>query len=313
MCKKLFAGLVIALTFQITLETNAVAQGLYVRTGVGYAVPQAGQTMDGTATAYNGTQQNSIADSTTAYSISKMSFMQGVHVQLAGGYMFNEYVGIDLAGSFGVSMSQALYNDNDVNVNGSPSNVQIIQKAMSPLMLMPSLVLQYGGEKYKVYTRAGLVIPLKTKIQYDQILTNLPGLGAVESDDYSFTAKNSFSLGFTAALGASYKFTDQVDIFFEASLLSLSMYIKELDMTSVSVNGQGNYISQIPVAERNVYFSDKFTSATGDYNHQPVYSQPFSDLMFSIGFRFNFGNQTFTTKKGKPVKKYSDEDHINRF
>ncbi len=303
----------LGLVAQFCAPESAEAQGFYLRGGLGYAVPQAGQTLDGTGTPYDGSMLNNIADSTSTYSISKISFSQGVHLTLAGGYMFNEHIGVDLAAAIGLSMSQFIANQDSVRSGGDLYNVQYVQKAISPLVLMPSLVLQSGGEKLNIYVRAGLAIPIKSKLQSDQIVTSLPTLGAGQTEDYSYTVKNSFSLGTTAAIGARYKFSDQVGIYFEASMLSMSLFVKEADLNSVSVDGQGNYISQIPVNERNIYYSNKFTSSIGDYYHQPVYSQPFSNIMFTVGMHFQLGDQKFSTVKHGPVKKYSEEDHINRF
>ncbi len=295
---------------------NVSAQGFNFRGTIGYAMPMAGQTLDGTGMPYNGNTTNSVVDSAnyTSYSIKGASFSSGFHGTLGVGYMFSKYIGVDLAMSFGVSSTSYTYNDNNEVLGGVAYNVQVVQKAQSPLMLIPALVLQNNGAVFNVYARFGLALPLNTTIIQDQYLTNLPGTGAIETDDYTWQVKNSFSLGMVAALGLQYKVTDHFKISFEASMLSLSVYTKEADLTNISVDGQGNYVSQVPAAQTKIYYSDNFKTVSNDYYHQPVYSQPFSNLSFNIGFQVLFPSEKQYGNKYKYThKKYSEEDHINRF
>lgn len=305
--------LVALLWFAVHEKVNA--QGWYIRGSIGYAIPQAGQVVDGTGTPYNGTINNTtgITGALTSYNFDRSTFTGGSHLVLGVGYMFNEHVGLDLSASFGLSNQQQTFNDNNVVLDSIPSNVQVLQHAQTPVMLMPALVIQSSGEKVQLYTRAGLAIPLRTQIQQDQLITNLPGYGAVETDDYSFKVTNYFSMGITAALGVQYKLNDHSLAYFEASLLSLSVFIKEADLTSVSVNGQGNYLSQVPVNNRNTYYSNNFTSTANDQSHQPTFSQPFSNVMFSIGIKGILSHPEPTVKNGKGhnSKRYDEEDHIN--
>ena len=303
-----------------------LAQGFYSRVGLGYAFPQAAQTMDGTATPFSGTSNNTTIDSIqyTSYKVSRVSFMQGLHATLAGGYMFNKNVGIDLAMTIGMSMSQTIYNDDSVTISNAPANVQVVQKAQSPIMIMPSLVLQTGGEKTNIYTRVGIVLPLRTAMQYDQIFTFLPAVsgGTSEVDDYAYTLKNSFSLGMTAAVGAQFSFSNTVRFYVEANFMSLSVFAKQAVLNSVTVDGSsvdqsGNpYINQIPVDQRNIAFSKNFNAAAGDPNHLPTYSLPFSNVGIHLGMMFLLGDQGERASKSNShshTKRYSDEDHINRF
>ena len=294
------------------------AQGFYFRGGLGYAIPQAGQTLDGTGTPYSGTSNNTMTiDSTkyTSYNISKVSFTSGVHISIAGGYMFNKHVGVDLSASFGMSNTQYIFNDNNVTIGGVPCNVQFVTKAINPIMLMPSLVLQSGGDVLNLYTRFGIAIPLKTYLQQDQLITNLPGTGTIETDDYVWKISNAFSLGITAAAGVQYKITDNIKVWGEASMLSLTVFAKESDMTEVTVNGQGGYLSQVPVAQQKIYYSSNFNSTTSDYFHQPTFSQPFSNVAFNVGFTYLFPRDVTNTKNSHGhhgYKKPALEDKINR-
>lgn len=290
--------------FFFVIAGNCLAQGLYTRAGLGYAVPQAGQTMDGTATPYSGNRTNTTIDSVnyTAYSIKNSSFSTGIHGILGVGYMFNSHVGVDVSVDMALTPKEYTYSNSNTLVNNVPSNVQIIQKANNPVLFIPALVLQSDGARFNLYTRFGLALPLKTKITQDQVFTNLPGTGKVETDDYTFTITNKFSLGFTGTAGIGYKLSDKLCLWGEASFLSLAVYAKEANLTDVTVDGATGYLPQIPVEQRKIVFSKEFTSTSNDYFHQPTFSQPFSSFSINAGIRYNLGSSRSGNKGKNDVK-----------
>ena len=266
------------------VATTGFAQGFYIRAGLGYAVPQAGSTTDGTGQPYNGTQNNTTYLNT--YSLKGASFSAGLQGTLGLGYMFSDHVGVQLDAGIGLSAKKYTYTDNDVTVGGVLSDASIVQQAKTPVIMMPSLVIQSGG-KINLYSRLGLAIPLNTKITQDQIISNAPGTGATEVDDFTFKIKNYFSLGFSAAAGVQYKLKDNMSIWGEVSILSLSAYIKEADLTTVTSNGQGVSLSQV-TGNQTIKYS-KTASVDSTYATQPSYSQPFSNVGIHVGVTFNLG------------------------
>ena len=209
----------------------------YINAGLGYAIPQAGQTFDGTGQqgGYNGSV--TYTTYTQVYSVKPASFNTGVHGALGIGYMFSDPVGVQLDGNVGLSTKKYTFSIENAPVGGVASNIDIVQRAKSPFMLVPALVLQTGGDKLNLYTRVGAALPVSTKITQDQIITNLPGTGATEVDDFTIKIKNSFSVGISAAAGVKYKLNERVSIWGEINMLSMSAYIKEADLTAVTVNG----------------------------------------------------------------------------
>lgn len=271
----------------------AGAQGFYERLSLGYGLPSASQTMDGTATPYNGTMNSSTSGSTSmvTYDLKKASFSAGMQSCLAIGYMFNEHVGVDMGFNFVLGAKKYTLNDNNVVVSGIMSNVQITQQAKVPILATPSLVLMSGSGDLKVYTRIGVVLPLKTRIIQDQIFTNLPGTGAIESDDYKWEIKNKFSVGFSGALGFEKKLGSAMSLYAEGSFLSLALYASEGNLQDVYVNGQGGYLQYVAADQRKITYASSFTASSGDYFHQPTYSQPFSNFSINVGIVFRMGQE----------------------
>lgn len=273
------------------LGNVAFGQGFYARLGLGYAVPQAGQTMDGTATPYNGVSSNfsSAGVDYTSYDIKSMSFTSGIHGTIGAGYMFNRHIGIDASFDFLASGKKYTYTDENVIISKVTYNIDIVDRAKATLFV-PALVLQTDGAKANVYTRLGIVLPLNTRITQDQIFTNLPGAGAVVREDDGWEIKNKFSLGFSGAAGIKLAVNTRTNFWAEVGFLSLSMFAKESNRTSLDIteNGvyQGNYNSQVAADKRKIVYSNKFTGTSGDFYHQPTFSQPFSNASFSIGFSY---------------------------
>jgi len=311
--------------YLVFIASTANAQSWYISPGIGYAFPLAGQTLDGTGTPLSGSV-NKYAGSTdtlVSYSLKRASFTSGTHLSLAGGYMFNDNIGIELGLNIGMGMKQLDFYDNNTVVSGIAANVQVQQQAKSPVLLTPSLVLQTGVGKLNVYTKMGMVIPLSTNIREDQIFSTLPGFGAIHTEDDQYQIKNFFSFGFSASAGCMYKVSDKTSIFGEVNMLSMSIFIKEADLTNVTVDGQNSfvngagqtvtYLSTVPQKQQKIYFSNNYTTTAADQYHQPSYAQPFSNCSISFGLKYSFGKNQPVNKKGNGQvhKKYDEEDHIN--
>ncbi len=278
------------------ISVNSFGQGFYFRAGLGYAFAQAGQTIDGTGQPYNGTLNNA----TQATSIKSASFSAGLQGQLGFGYMVSEHVGVQLDANAGLSNKKYTLNVSNVTLgSGVPGSVSFVQHANSPLMLMPSIVVQSGGAPWNIYTRFGVAIPLNTQITYDEIQTNDPNTGALTVDDFTFKIKNSFSLGFAGAAGVQYKVNDRVSIFGELSLLSMSVYIKQKQMTKFTENGQSYPLSMVGGSPQTVNYSKNTTVDSAGAN-QAAYSQPFSNVGFNVGITITMGSRRHSEPADRP-------------
>jgi len=276
---------------------SGFAQGFYLRLGVGYAVPEAGQTMDGTGTPYNGSlaYPTSSANYPQNYNIKNASFSAGFQGMLGLGYMFTDHVGIQLDANAGLSTKKYTFDIQNANLGTSVyGDYSVIQQAKSPFIVSPSLVLQTGGAPWNIYARMGLAVPVSTKITEDQVATTGAGTAGYDIQDISYQIKNSFSLGFVAAAGVQYKLNDRVSIFGEVSLLSMSVFIKQSTLTAasqVSASGSQSYAPSslgVPVV---VNYSKK-ASADSAGDQQAAYSQPFSNIGFNFGLVFRLGDQS---------------------
>ena len=269
----------------LLLSVAGYAQGFYFRAGLGYAFPQAGQTMDGSGTPYNGTRNNSTYLLT--YNLKNTSFSAGLQGAIGFGYLFNDHIGVQFDADACISGRKYSYHDNNVTIDygAGPilSNVTVTEQAVMPLVLVPSLVLQTGGKKLNIYSRLGLALPISSKITQDQFIENVPytPTATISSYDFKFDIKNSFSLGFAAAAGVQYKLTNKLSLWGEVSLLSMSLFIKQSDLTDFQHDGQSYSLSNVTSPHTYYYSKNATVDSTGAY--QPAYSQPFSNVAIKVG------------------------------
>ena len=291
------------------------AQDFYARAGIGYGFVQAGQTIDGTATPYSGTLNNSSVSSTDtmSFNMKKASYATGLHVMLAGGYMFNEFIGFDLSLDIGAMPKHYSFTENNtpINVGGSTvlnMNYTVNQHAKTPVLAIPAIVLQTGGSNLNLYTRTGLIVPLRTTVIQDQVYQTLPGQGSIYVFDQTNQIKNSFTLGLTAAMGLQYHLNERLMLWGEVSGISMALFTKTSTMTNITQNGS-SYFSNIPDSVKVIHYSTNYSAQSGDQYHQPAYAQPFSNLCFTVGVKYLLTHNSADAAHRKTGKNYDDNDN----
>ena len=274
-----------ALTLVIAaLAGDTASAQFYVRAGLGYAAPAAGQSMSGEAYAYSGSMSAS-----NDFSIKNISFSSGLQGLVSAGYISRSHIGAQLDILAGLISPQYTYTQYSVPVNygGSSilSDVTLKHQANHPIVISPTVVIESGGKLLNLYCRVGPALPVNTKITQDRVYKNLPGTGAITTTDIQWNISSSFSLGYTGAAGVNYKLNDRMSIWGEVSILSLSVSVKQEDLSAYIRNGQSYSLSSIS-GIKTFYYS-KTGIADTNYIHNPTYSQPFSNVSFNIGARFN--------------------------
>ncbi len=279
------------------------AQGFYFRSGLGYAVPLAGQTLDGTGSPYNG----SFNSASKGYSIKGISFSAGVQAYAGFGYMVNKHVGAQAELNACLVPRKYTANINNYNYgSGVEGNIRIQQQAVLPVFFDPSIVVQSGGDKLNIYSRFGPAFPLNTDVTFEQVqvkkLANVSGAGT-STEEFTFNVSSNFSVGIAAAAGVEYKFGKAFSIWGEFSMLSLSVYTKQSELTSLIVNGTSY---QVPVSSIPPVNYTKNGVIDSNGTTQMSYSQPFSNFGFNVGIRIAMSRKsrgTATSSEGIKSKR----------
>ncbi len=262
--------------------------GFYMRAGIGYAFPQAGQSYDPIHAFYSGTTNNPVSsNSTFTFSQDKISFSSGLHGSLALGYMFNKNVGVELSADMCVAARKYNYSGTTYFVDsasGIIGNRSVDQKSGMLTILSPSLVMQTAGDKWNLYTRLGFALPLNTDI--DISVENAFNTG--EIDIYTEKLKSKFTIGYNATAGVSYKVSGNMKVWAEMSLLSLALDADELDYVGLTVNQQ-NYLPQFAQNHPTVYLYKSSGTYPADNR---TFAIPYSNMAFNMGLSWKFHKRT---------------------
>jgi outer membrane protein W len=261
-----------------TSNTNLPqSSGLYARAGAGYAFPTASQTRDVDGFPINGSATYNNTQGFTAMDMKKFSFSSGVVANVGLGYMFNNNLGIELNTMLCVKMNTATaHNNYPVGVSTNSYDVSQIAtvNAKLPVILSPSLVLQ-TGKRIKLYMRGGIALPVKTRMQAETNNTDYM-TGYTTTVSWKQDLKMKFNIGFSGACGVKIPVSKHVMIYGEASVLSLSLYIKESTLTEYYQNG-------INLTSRITNPKLKYGTSIGGSNTYGTYSMPFSHVAGNFG------------------------------
>ncbi|MEZ5017940.1 MAG: DUF2715 domain-containing protein [Flavipsychrobacter sp.] len=275
--KKLFTSFLLLAT-TMTLQ----AQEFYLKAGVGYAFPHAGQAVTESGIPYSGKAQYVSGSTTPAtFEAKKISFAPSVPVSIGAGYFFTKNIGLEVNVIIGAGTKEHTSSITFPSSTQAGINITQVQnlKAATPILAAPSLVLRSKGQKAYIYTRAGIVLPISVRIKetFTQTHTHIASTAKTKYEG-AYETKTMFSIGYSGALGASLKVVEKVRVFGELALQSMSVYAKERELTSLTQGG-ANVIGQVlPSARVTTY---KRNSNTG--GNDISFAYPFSNFGFNVG------------------------------
>jgi hypothetical protein len=158
-----------------------------------------------------------------------------------------------------------------------------------PVLLIPAIILQTGGNQLNAYARLGIVLPVNNKIilETENISTN-------NIDDQTIELKTRFTLGYNGAIGLSYKVGRHTHLWGEINMLSFNPFLKEGVVTKSTSNGVDN-LSTLSVQQRNVKFEFSGTESSNNNNNsslnspdiEPTQSMPYSNIGIMAGLSFD--------------------------
>jgi hypothetical protein len=265
----------------------------YIRVGGTYAFPHAGQTSIDQSQFIQGKFQTTETPTsgpdpiyTDTWDLKKASFGAGITAVLAGGYMFTNNIGIEVAASIGLSQKKYTFDDafSYQSTSGGTINDHVkgtfYQKR--PVLIMPSVVLQTGGQKLNVYSRIGIALPVAGKFIMDYERYAFATAGSILYS-WSYETKTRFALGMQGALGAQVRIAKKISLYLEANGVSLNAYAKTQKMTKFSQDGV-DYLYQVSTYEKEIQYDFTGTRITPNPNTTvPKQAATFSIAYSNIG------------------------------
>jgi len=278
-------------------STTLFSQGFYLTTSGGYAFTMNGQ--NGLASnrseesVYDSSGGQSMRSSTTE-SVS-LSYGKGVDFGGSVGYMFNDYLGIDLGFNYlvgGVTKTNnnSIYTEIGPIITNVVKRSEITKNYSRMFRVIPSIVLTPNFEKINPYIKIGAVLGFGSF--YAESESESFKNGSKESA-YSFAYKSNggLALGFNAGLGASYTISNKLSLFGEVSYIGMS-YAPQKSVVTKWENHGTDLLPNLSTNQKEIAYVDEYTQVQNATNpdepmKQLSFSQPFSSLGFNFGIKLN--------------------------
>jgi opacity protein-like surface antigen len=174
------------------------------------------------------------------------SFGQGYRTGITAGYRFSVRLGVELGVNY--------YTSNDKKMAQTRSDVPITPAGVysfksvgqiSAFDVAPALVMFLGeAHGFEPYTKVGVLVPIHGDLEitsdaYAPIAFNPAGAPIAFGDVHSVDkVKPNPTLGFTAALGTSYKLGKHISAFAELEYRNFTVHGKTKETTEFTVNGK---------------------------------------------------------------------------
>ncbi len=254
----------------------AYSQGLYVKLGAGYALPMGNQEFLANDLTVTGTSINETQVRT--------SYGKGFIPTLGVGYMFNEFIGIEVAASYLLGSATEAEQSGPLLPGVDNMTINASSKATG-INLLPALKLQAPlNEKLQLYSRTGLVVPLGGKIITD-ITSSVTQDGLTSNTDQTREVKGNMTVGLAGALGLNIAINDRLSVWAEANGQMLNVWAKSAEVTAMSVDG-ADILSSLSVSNKQIEFVKELNaSGNNDYNPNGINeSLPYEQLSEQVSF-----------------------------
>lgn len=263
----------------MSVGTMAMAQGFYTSFNVGYGFGTPGDAV--------GTEEVVDASLNSTETNVYGSFGGGINIGLNPGYMFNEHIGAELGLNYLLGSAVTNY---DLT---SPFATSLTESKSNQFRISPSIVLTTGGDKFEVYGKAGLVLPVAGSTITRTETT--PIIGAASTQEME--SKGALSLGFQGALGVGYKMSEKLSLFGELSHVSLRIKGKTQSVTENMVAGV-DVLSAMTIYQKETVYVDEINASSnngsnpnqndGAAREALASTSNYNALFINIGVKFNF-------------------------
>ncbi len=260
----------------MALGTASAQFNLGVSAGYGLGSP--GHVL-GTTTASNGDEKNIYG-----------TLGNGIQANLTPGYMFGEHFGIELGlnGFFGSATT--------IDKAEGPGGTYRHTQKSTQFRIAPAFFIKSGGEKFSVYARTGLLIPLIGSVKSEINNETVPGINTM----MELKTTGKVALGYTGAFGMNIHFGKKFGFFAEVGANSLRVKSKGTELKEYTANGT-DQLGGISTYGKETKYVDELTSSSNNFTTNPTGSSTneakeelrqvanFSNFFVQVGIKLTFG------------------------
>lgn len=262
--------------------------GPYVALALGYFAPLSAKT-NGISGSYTITEPAVYGSTKEQFDLRPASYLSGISGRASIGYMFDDHIGVQCDAWLGLKTSNYKYSF-EKYTDYTFSKVldekeTYYRQATSPLLIIPSLVMQTGTGTLAGHIRGGIVIPARVTVtSKDASYSPITGSPTPYREATAQIATN-FTIGYSFSAGASYSLGKGIRIFGETTMISYAPTAKSATLTGLTQFGQ-NILDQVPVDERTITYAQSGSHGPGSPTRNKVmasYTLPFSALGLMMG------------------------------
>jgi hypothetical protein len=250
----------------------------YANVGIGYAIPGMRATNVVVGVPYSG----GVTPGNTFNQPQRISFNSGVRANIALGFMFNQYVGIEVAGNVGVTADEYTMTLAGDQTSGYGTDVNVKAMSQYSSLVVPSLVFHYiTGVRSHLYAKIGAAVPFMSDITYEGETREVNPLG----ESVFYTSKSVVTpdmfVGVSGTLGGYTMINKNFRLYLDVNYTALSLYAKELAVKEYKVNGV-DAIESIAAEDIKVTYNSARTN-------RPTVAKfviPYSTLSINLGMSF---------------------------
>lgn len=241
MLKKIvLLGLLVSSSIVLAQNDRPEKKGFYFLVGATYFV-KAATTEFPTVGGLSPTNETSVNNVVTSREHIKGTFGEGFRINLVEGYRSTNRLGLEIGTHYYVSNTTIMAERH--NFSNAVNYDLTVKGTIKNFDLSPSLVVFLGERgKFEPFSRIGFIIPFygRSEIITTQMSSNPSLAPNVYKRD---VIKPDATIGFTAALGTSYKISGKFSAYTEVEFRNLTSHGKTKETTDYSING----VDQIPL------------------------------------------------------------------
>lgn len=250
----------------------------YVNVGVGYAVPG----LRATNVIVGVPHAGGVTPGNTFNQPQRVSFNSGVRAQLALGFMFNYYVGFEVAGNVGITSDKYTMEVSGPQTSAYGTDVKVTASSQYSSLITPQLVFHYiTGVRSHIYAKIGAAVPFMSDITYVGETRVVDGLGNSTFYNSKAVVTPEMFIGVSGTLGGYTMINKNFRLFLDVNYTSLSLYAKEIAIKEYKVQGI-DAITSIQAEDINVTYNN----ASANRPAVAKFVIPYSTLSVNLGMSF---------------------------
>ena len=271
------------------LVRTSAAQGIYFKLSGGYALPTATSTIGEKQTRTQTTVGNVNTDIITAKNVNA-SYGAGANFNAGVGYMFSKYISAELGVAY---IAGKKYETSDLYfISGSNSTGSQQERTTyysRAIYLNPAVTFTTGNTKLP-YARFGFIFS-SPKV-YEEYSSYYDLDGTSERNRKGEYSKGT-SVGFQGALGKNWPISNNIDIFVEVNVISITSYAKQYNITKSEYSNdhqafQSDLDNIQTYYKKTIFDKETTTDNTKPIDptqpqHQPRSGTAFSTIGLQIG------------------------------